>query len=420
MNTALVWSNLLAYSLQVGLLVAVGAFVPALVRMRAAGARLLYWQLLLAACLLLPWVRPWHQEVIVASVAASTVITSVAVAAPAPSHFHIATSALLLYLIAAGVVARLAWLGAGFWRLRRYRQRGWPLENAGVWAEVLLSAEVSAPVTFGWRRPVILLPERFPQLSEPIRQAILCHENLHVERRDWLFTVAEELVRAALWFHPAIWWLLAEIQLAREQAVDWRVVQITQERDPYVDALLEMAGARPEMDLAPAPLFLRKRHLKQRVVEIVREARMSKTRWISAMAVSVVFLAGACWLVTGAFPLSAEPQVVTEAQPDAAGGIGAGAGSGVGAESSKVTTLSASPSAMSARSAGCMLSIASRLASTWISSVPVGICTCSQAMRRSVKRMWRVLHRPRVKCSKFSRRSIPRVPMSTWTPSARG
>jgi TonB family protein len=146
-----------------------------------------------------------------------------------------------------------------------------------------------------------------------MRQAILCHENLHVERRDWLFTVAEELVRAALWFHPAIWWLLAEIQLAREQAVDARVVEITEARDPYVDALLEMAGARPELDLAPAPLFLRKRHLKQRVVEIVREATMSKTRWISAMAASVVFLAGACWLVTGAFPLQAEPQVVSDA-----------------------------------------------------------------------------------------------------------
>jgi len=57
MSTTLVWSNILAYSLQVGLLVAVAAFVPALVRMRAAGARLLYWQLLLAACLLLPWVQ---------------------------------------------------------------------------------------------------------------------------------------------------------------------------------------------------------------------------------------------------------------------------------------------------------------------------------------------------------------------------
>ena len=313
MSATLIWSNILAYSLQVGLLVAVAAFVPALVRMRAAGARLLYWQLLLAACLLLPWVRPWHREVIAANVSVTTMVTSIAVSAPAPARFHIAPGQLLVCLLAAGVVARLAWLAVGFWRLRRYRRHASPLENAGVWAEVLLSAEISSPVTFGWRRPVILLPERFPQLSDTMQQAILCHENLHVERRDWLFTVAEELVRAALWFHPAIWWLLGEIQLAREQAVDCRVVQITQSRDPYVDALLEMAGARPELDLAPAPLFLRKRHLKQRVVEIIREATMTKTRWIAALAASVVFLAAACWLVTGAFPLSAAPQLVSDA-----------------------------------------------------------------------------------------------------------
>jgi TonB family protein len=330
----------LAYSLQIGLLVAVR---ERSCRRWCACARpargWLYWQLLLAACLLLPWVRPWHQRGDRCERGSvSTVVTSVAVPAGA-EHFHLPVRDLLLYLLAAGVLARLAWLGAGFWRLRRYRRRGWPLENAGVWAEVLLSAEVSSPVTFGWRRPVILLPERFPQLREPIREAILCHENLHVERRDWLFTVGEEVVRAALWFHPAIWWLLAEIQLAREQAVDARAVEITESRDPYVDALLEMAGARPEPDLAPAPLFLRKRHLKQRVVEIVREATMSKTRWISALAASVVFLAGACWLVSGAFPLEAAPQVVTDAKPDAAGGIGAGVGSGVGAGSAAESSI---------------------------------------------------------------------------------
>ncbi|MGA2273233.1 MAG: M56 family metallopeptidase [Bryobacteraceae bacterium] len=313
MSAALIWSDILAYSLQVGLLVAVAAFVPALVRMRAAGARLLYWQLLLAACLLLPWVRPWHREVIPTKVAVTTAVTGIAVPAPAPANIHIAPGEWLLYLLAAGVVARLAWLGVGLWRLRRYRRRAVPLEDAGVWAEVLLSAEIASPVTFGWRRPVILLPERFPQLSQTMQRAILCHEDLHVERNDWLFTVAEELVRAALWFHPAIWWLLGEIQLAREQAVDCRVVQITQSRDPYVDALLEMAGARPALDLAPAPLFLRKRHLKQRVVEIIREATMSKTRRIIALAASVVFLAGACWLVTGAFPLAAAPQIVPDA-----------------------------------------------------------------------------------------------------------
>jgi len=310
MNTALVWSNLLAYSLQVGLLVALAAFVPALLRMRAAGARLIYWQLLLAACLLLPWVRPWHREVIAANVSVTTLLTSVAAAPPA--HFHLAAGNALLYLLAAGVVARLAWLAAGLWRLRRYRRRAVRLDNSGVWAEVLLSSEVSSPVTFGWRHPVILLPERFPQLSRAMQQAILCHEDLHVERNDWLFTVAEELVRAVLWFHPAIWWLLAEIQLAREQAVDARVVQITESRDHYVDALLDMAGARPELDLAPAPLFLRKRHLKQRVIEIVREATMSKARRIFALAAGVVFLAAGCWMVTGAFPLAAAPQMVSD------------------------------------------------------------------------------------------------------------
>jgi len=40
---------------------------------------------------------------------------------------------------------------------------------------------------------------------------------------------------------------------------------------------------------------------------------MSKTRWISALAASVVFLAAACWLVTGAFPLAAAPQMVSDA-----------------------------------------------------------------------------------------------------------
>jgi TonB family protein len=312
MSTALVWSNILAYSLQVGLLVAGAAFVPALVRMRAAGARLLYWQLLLAACLALPWVRPWHRDVVAANVTITTVVTSAAAATPA--RFHIAPAALLLSVLAGGVLVRLAWLCAGFWRLRRYLRHALPFDTGGARAELFLSSEVSSPVTFGWRRPVILLPERFPQLGPALRQAILCHENLHVERRDWLFTIAEELVRAALWFHPAIWWLLAEIQLAREQAVDARVVQITQSRDPYVDALLEMAGARPELDLAPAPLFLRKRHLKQRVVEIIREATMSKMRWFFALAASMVFVATASWMVTGAFPLTAAPQMVSDAQ----------------------------------------------------------------------------------------------------------
>src|SRR5262249_10901272 len=104
-----------------------------------------------------------------------------------------------------------------------------------------------------------------------------------------------------------------EIQLAREQAVDREVVDRTQAREAYVDTLLAIAGAGAQPDLAPAPLFLRKRHLKQRVVSILKEVRMSRTKSISMLAASVGILVAACWLVTASFPLAASPQVVNDA-----------------------------------------------------------------------------------------------------------
>jgi TonB family protein len=310
MSAGLVWSNLVAYSLQIGLLVGVAALAPAVLRLRSPRARLVYWHLLLVACLLLPAIRPWRREVLVENV---TVTSRVIALAPSdsPASRSYSTAEIALAIVLAGIAARLAWLATGFWKLGRYRRRSQPFRVSLpliARADLRLAAGVASPVTFGVRDPVILLPTRFPDLDPRAQDAILCHELLHVERRDWLFTVAEEVMRAAFWFHPAIWWLLGEIQLAREQAVDREVIERTQSRDEYLDALLAIAGARPQLDLAPAPLFLRKRHLKQRVVSILKEARMSKRSLFSALAASVCVLIAACWLVTNTFPLAAAPQ----------------------------------------------------------------------------------------------------------------
>ena len=220
-----------------------------------------------------------------------------------------------LGLLAAGAIVRLAWLLLGLWKLRHFRSRSTALEPPASWgveADLRLSDDVASPVTFGAVRPVVLLPAHFPELDASTREAILCHEILHVRRRDWLVTLAEEFVRSIFWFHPAIWWLLGEIGLAREQAVDHEAIEMTSARDEYVDALLAIAGAKPRLDLAPAPLFLRKRHLKHRVVSIMKEVRMSKTRSVSALAAGLGILAAACWLVTMTFPLSAQPQMVAD------------------------------------------------------------------------------------------------------------
>jgi len=279
--------------------------------------------LLLAACLLLPIARPWRQETINVGTQALPGVLEVAPAqsapAPVPAGPRFTRGEIALAALAAGALVRLAWLAVGLWRLRRYRRHSAPLEGPAfqrmLWSgplDLRLSEEVSSPVTFGFRKPVILLPAGFPHLDAAIQEAVLTHECLHVRRRDWLFTVMEEIVRAAFWFHPAIWWLLGEVQLAREQAVDRATVEMTKGREEYVDALLAIAGAQPRLDLAPAPLFLRKRHLKQRVVSILKEVRMSKTHSLSALAAGVCILAAACWLIAGAFPLAAAPQVVAD------------------------------------------------------------------------------------------------------------
>src|SRR5262249_54987726 len=57
---------------------------------------------------------------------------------------------------------------------------------------------------------------------------------------------------------------------ARTDSIDSRtgdrdVIEITASREQYIDALLAVAGGRARPDLAPAPLFLRKSHLSQRV-----------------------------------------------------------------------------------------------------------------------------------------------------------
>jgi TonB family protein len=318
MNTALVWNNLVAYSLQIGLLVGVASLVPVLLRLALPKARLAYWQLLLVACLVLPLTRPWKQAIVTVSTPAAVVpMAPAAPAKPVPMpKTHWAPGEIGLLVLAAGALARLGWLAVGLWKLRRYRRHSTPWRGEAVTLgprpEYRISEEIGSPVTFGLRQPMVLLPRNFDQLAPAMRDAVLCHEALHVERRDWAFTVAEELVRAVFWFHPAIWWLLGEIQLAREQAVDREVVERTQARDEYVDTLLAVAGARLELDLAPAPLFLRRRHLRQRVIAVVQEVRMSKTRLISTLTAGLALLAAACWLVTAAFPLAAEPQVVAD------------------------------------------------------------------------------------------------------------
>ena len=315
MNAQLILKNLLVYAAQIALVAGAAALILALARLRSPGAKLLFWQSGIAACLLLPTLRPWKAEVAASAVTVTSTVISMHPVQTAPAWSLPSFPAILLGIIAAGIAVRLIWLCAGLCRLRRFRLHSRLFEDGAQWngqANLRICHEISSPVTFGYRDPVVLLPPRFTELRSEMQEAILWHEMFHVWRRDWAWTLAEEIVRAVFWFHPAIWWMLGEAQLAREQTVDRMVIETTGAREPYLDALLAIASATARLDLAPAPLFLKRRHFKQRVVSIVREVRMSKFRLVSTFAASTAMLAAVCWMIAGTLPLTASPQNVND------------------------------------------------------------------------------------------------------------
>jgi TonB family protein len=314
--------NLVAFSVQVALVVLVGGLAAGVLRLKQPRVMLAYWQALLAACLLLPLLEPWQRVGFApAGDAATTTRTESGGVEPLVSFFPVHDRVLLVLVAGVGLLR----LVLGLWRLQHYRRtalRIAPLQGTlreaqalvGVEAAFYFSDRVESPVTFGWLNPGVMFPRWFERMDESHQCAIACHELLHVARRDWLANLVEELVLAFFWFHPAVWWVVRSIRLSREQVVDSEVVALTGARKPYLHALLEIAAAPREMPV-PAPLFLAESQLARRVALLVKEVRMSKPRLAASLVIALAVLVATGWWAVKTFWLTAPAGLPTEVLP---------------------------------------------------------------------------------------------------------
>jgi TonB family protein len=330
--TPVVVGNLIAWSVQVALIIAAGLAALWLVRLDAPAVRYLFLRGLLALSLALPLIQPRVANgPAVDRPASPAVAVDVSPGRTSAAPSQAAAASLLpapptiLIVLAAGALLRMAWIAAGIIRLRRLRRAGEVAGPAPAHDELRQTITRRAtiryvpglgqPVTFGFRAPVILLPAAVRDMPEAIQRAVLAHELWHVRRADWLSTLCEEGLRAVLWFHPAVGALISRIQSAREEVVDELAILTTGSRRTYVNALLTFADAPSSV---AAPAFARRRHLVRRLVLISKEVVMSGRRVVVSGAAVAAIVLGAAWYSVQAFPLRTD-QLPAEALAGVAG-----------------------------------------------------------------------------------------------------
>ena len=295
------------WSLRITLLALGTGAVLTLLRVRSAAARHRAWTAVLLAMLLLPAWAAWGPRI---PLAADEVV-SIVLPEPVPQTTRPAPAvpsapaappapalpqppgpapwiAAVYFLIAAALLARL--LAATLWTRSLQRQTR---RIDGV----LTSPACSAPITIGWLRPVMLLPEHWTGWTERQREAVLLHEQEHVRRRDPLIRWLSLLNRALFWFHPLAWWLERKLAVLAEEACDEAVLARGHAPDEYARYLIdiarsvEQAGSRLRLHVAFGDTAALTRRVR-RILRMPPAPALSRARAFGAISLSAAVFIG--------------------------------------------------------------------------------------------------------------------------------
>jgi TonB family protein len=216
-----------------------------------------------------------------------------------------------------GMLFVLVRLGTGFVSLKREVKRGERLlaadwqsdladasEKLGLRTRLihLSLARVNSAVTFGFREPVILLPQEATEWSVISRQTVLLHELAHIRRHDWLWNCAAQIALTVFWFHPLVWGLYGVLRREEELACDDAALHCGIAPEDYAGVLLEMTRNLPSRFLLANGISGNAAHLRDRFQHILQRPE-GRPIDMYAGTVSIAFLllvlAGCTSLPTG-------------------------------------------------------------------------------------------------------------------------
>ena len=180
-------------------------------------------------------------------------------------------------------------------------------------------------MTWGWFRPVVMLPAEADAWLPERRRSVLLHELAHVQRLDCLTQSVAQVVCALYWFNPLAWFAAHRMRVERERACDDLVLASGTRASDYAGHLLEMArGFRYGRAAALGAVAMgRPSQLEGRLHAIldpkVRRGRITRAGTVLALIGLAAVLSPLSAVRLKAQDPAPERNVATEPKPDGPG-----------------------------------------------------------------------------------------------------
>lgn len=183
--------------------------------------------------------------------------------------------------------------------------------------------QVFVPLTWGWRKPVILMPADTDAWTDEERSSALFHELSHVKRADFMVMLLVRMSLALFWWNPLSWIVYQKLRKEQEIACDELVLRAGIKPSIYAASLLAFrrsAGFRWNTSAALLGM-LGKPSFNERLATILKqkltlkEVKMKTKIMLAAALVLAVAFVGTARPAVGVENRAAEPTAVETAAP---------------------------------------------------------------------------------------------------------
>ena len=150
------------------------------------------------------------------------------------------------------------------------------------------SDKITAPLTYGVLRPVILLPKSTDWNDRETLDYVLTHEWIHIRRFDGLLKLALTAALCVHWFNPLVWLMVRlsnrDIELACDEAVLKRLGR--EAKAGYALALLRMEERKSGLSMAGS--HFSKNSLEERIKAMLTRKKTS----LAALLAAILLIGG--------------------------------------------------------------------------------------------------------------------------------